>query len=1006
MLYESSDKRQRKRAPLSCLNCKKRKVRCDKKKPCSGCIKNNVPHLCVYVEPGWVDEKVKLVAGTTKELSAEDVKKSPEYLGLKAAMEETIQRQQAEIASLRNQLQETLHQGLFSKSVSWSPQVSVLRKLDPLVDEHQAPHIQDDTFYTLKGLRTFSRRSGISLRVILRPYGWLNLIKLDPQLTSLWFKITSLQKSYYLYKQNLMNKAPQEPRKQISNGLDATNDNNSCGHSKCPVVACEFNAMVEESSQKSKISMTRSNSSSVSQNDENVPKPEVDSIPLLTLLQELWAGIRAYGRGNEPLNHDQILFLVSFYLNLPSSPSSVLLYELESRHLFRFYRNHILSLIQVTQEGLKCNLSVYEPHMSDKEVFDALKLKGVYLSMLALIVEESLDILRLRAGMADEVLKEFHTLFPMEALHQGLGYKYTRIPNIVKNLLLGATNPLSPDEVLCNLLPCISAILGLLNRCISLYKRPGISGELQDLFTPIFAQLVDILDAKNQTLHLWYNPSQLHFHGKSQKRDEELRVHYSHVWTDVMRLVNLVLFNMAPICKPSDKVLEKMRYLYDDFEQAVRSDAHLSFLSFETKNLASTEREELLTSLNVYYLMSRAYLMLQYGIINASDTSVKLSDIKELILSISRWAADMSITKLRMVRYFEVRSMFYYLEFFLSYVSFLQCEDLKDEEGVSRLVPSLISKCLDLNKFLQGSLMQFSKTTNAQYILYAVAEILLRISHLIVGILIRFKAEDNSSNKLVYRVLPESKQPVIVMASEKGVLIKEMDHTLQILDSVLNKEVSLKVIKIWRFYMTFVRNSHKMSPAAYARIHADVFRSGKLIDACPVIGKPDSNDTAIAGNSKCPVPLDTRAELKSDLASITPYSENGDSITVGKCPVAHSKPSPTNARKRLCPFDHDALRTGSVNQSFNESNMRGGVPNLKKDTSTPPKLPSPGPSIFTEPRTLPPDPSLQTQNSFEFDALDWDNLPNFDFDLMNDETLMDQINGGDFNNAMIEGMFQ
>ena len=53
-------------------------------------------------------------------------------------------------------------------------------------------------------------------------------------------------------------------------------------------------------------------------------------------------------------------------------------------------------------------------------------------------------------------------------------------------------------------------------------------------------------------------------------------------------------------------------------------------------------------------------------------------------------------------------------------------------------------------------------------------------------------------------------------------------------------------------------------------------------------------------------------------------------------------------------------------------------------------------------------PSLKPPAEFEpFPEMDWDSLPNFNFDLMEDEALMGQLNGADFNAPMIGGgLFQ
>lgn len=54
-------KRKRKRLSISCTTCRKRKIKCDRKRPtCGACQKNNVPvHLCIYDDSPWVSSLVK-----------------------------------------------------------------------------------------------------------------------------------------------------------------------------------------------------------------------------------------------------------------------------------------------------------------------------------------------------------------------------------------------------------------------------------------------------------------------------------------------------------------------------------------------------------------------------------------------------------------------------------------------------------------------------------------------------------------------------------------------------------------------------------------------------------------------------------------------------------------------------------------------------------------------------------------------------------------------------------
>lgn len=841
---EQSDKRQRKRAPLSCLNCKKRKVRCDKQKPCSGCIKNNVPELCVYQEPKWVDNEVKQAA-----------ENPPDIKGLEAL----IKAQNEEIAQLR----------LKSASVSVPTQflpVTVLKKLH----SNDSLRINPET-YTIEGSKNPH---------VAKPYSWFNIVKLDPQLTALWYKISSLQKSYHVYKQNLVLRHSKE-RKSAS-----------CGHSKCPVVACELN---EEPL-------------------DPLPttEPLIEGQDVNSLILHIRSSIYTLGRGDKSLSKEQVGFLVSFYLGLPSVPSTVLLYEFESRNLFRFYSEEILS----TQDG----------HFADSTI------NGIYLSMLALIVEESLDILRLRLGVHDEVSQKFHHLFPAEAIHQGLGYKRTNIIEYVGKFLAFATQ----NNEFHHVLPCIAASVAFLNRAIALYKKRNAYVGSSELFTTIITRLLENVNFNGQNLMHLENPS------------KNLHNHISHVWCDTMRLTNLVLFSMIPLCN-SDGLLDKV-----------------NIVLHTCSNDVPKEKDELGSSLAVYSLMAKTYLTLKEGIVSKSVLPVRIADLNLLITEISAWASDMSLTKIRMVRFFEIRAVLYYLEFYLTYVVFLQCEE---NDNMQDLVHTLMAKCLDVNKFLQGSLVQLSKSPLCHHVMTACAEILSKLLHMIVGLLIRFKS--HSGDRLIYR-------SVSITTTEKDALIGETDQTLQLLDTFLDKETSQKANKMWRFYMTFVRSSHKMNPAAYAKIHAGVFK--KL----PTPAK-----------GKCPILADDRAEI-NDFAEIV-----GSNNTTGECPVKNFAPTPYAGRKRLCPFDHESMRASPISQSFNESNMRGDTQEVKKEPS--PRIPSPRPSIFGDSKTFLPDPAVPSPFG---EGLDWDTLPNFDFDLMNDATLMDQISGGDFNNPMIEEMFQ
>ncbi|GMM38975.1 hypothetical protein DASC09_063140 [Saccharomycopsis crataegensis] len=52
----SNQAMKRQRVPVSCAVCRKRKIKCDRKKPhCTSCIKSGIQYLCLYEKPAWIN---------------------------------------------------------------------------------------------------------------------------------------------------------------------------------------------------------------------------------------------------------------------------------------------------------------------------------------------------------------------------------------------------------------------------------------------------------------------------------------------------------------------------------------------------------------------------------------------------------------------------------------------------------------------------------------------------------------------------------------------------------------------------------------------------------------------------------------------------------------------------------------------------------------------------------------------------------------------------------------
>ena len=241
-------KRQRNRTPKSCIQCSKRKIFCSKERPaCSNCIKYSVGHLCSYALPPWADASAnnnnnnnnniinnnnnnnnnnitnKASANATKPnsprcslveqpLSPIRILQSDEYRQLKQSNEKVIQAQRKEIDDLKRQL--SVQQQLSPRDTTTKQQqqqqqlsnlgnipITVLNKISPLANTYNGSKIEMLNDYTLC---TIDNSSLGSKNIYVDTYSWINIIKLDPQLTTLWFRITNLQKMYHVYKMNML----------------------------------------------------------------------------------------------------------------------------------------------------------------------------------------------------------------------------------------------------------------------------------------------------------------------------------------------------------------------------------------------------------------------------------------------------------------------------------------------------------------------------------------------------------------------------------------------------------------------------------------------------------------------------------------------------------------------------------------------------------------------------------------------------------------------------------
>lgn len=1100
-----NEKRQRKRVPVSCLNCKKRKVKCDKQRPCTGCVKNNVGHLCVYVEPVWANKLAQITSDAP--LPTQEITPTS---NLNPGLEATIAKQESELKCLRAQLAQLRSQHpprlsttstelelkqpkiinpsrenetvlgpmILSHLEIWQSLqqnhtvLSALKKIHPKKGNRNVPMVTVDEVFAMKN---FSGKLDPDKKDFppspLGLYSWLNIIRLDPQLTALWYKITNLQKSYHQYKKSIVKQYPTDS----STSSIGTSGNNS-NHQTCPVVACEFNTMLEESN----IPFHRELSKSVSPPLHKNPlrDEDEDAVDMLTSLQRMWSKVKAPPLLSVPLTYPQLDFLVRLYFNKTETcpfKQAILPNEVESRNLLQSFEKQIRDLFMCDGDELTLNVGVYSSSRSDDDMMTSLRLKTIYMSMLSIITEEAKDSLQSQSAMSSQYKHSFSHLFPPSFFNSsGDNSMLSALADVICVIKKIGKARVYSNEIK-NLLTFISLMMATLNCILHHYSKDDLPLELTESFTIVFETLLECIGAEDENIRLWCDPAQVEFTGNDLDNEEimKLRILFCQLWSDLVRLINQVSIGFVPILRHSKRLDLQIYSLLKVIVQAEKENVHVNFLNSLPPAVSDSVRN-LPNTLAVEYLISKTLYVLLNGVYgNATSNLVSISTVSGLLSQISNWVEDISLTMLPLERYFELRLILHYLELFIATIIVHQGEDLGDPGLVSKLIPFVFSKCLDINKFLQGSCVQFAKTLNPTNVLSIIAEALGRMSHLIAGLLIRFRTESQKikngstinltsdpKHLLVYGPKFGCEAKITISVEDKDNLIADTDQTMQLLEKHAPFDCVLKKTKIWKFYSTFIRNSHKMNSESYARLHSEAIKSGKFLSMCPVMptskypvsatrneasgcpmahggisGYPELKDSRAgtpsliklsnsnqfdrSGANFCPVTHADSGSLLSNISSRSTFVTYPSSETPppsfkpnlqripSKCPVGSRSGSTSNDSgiegmplKRSFSVMQESRSAESSNDLFN-SDL--GFPSASPRCA-PPLFPTSLSSTSSQPLSMPLPATPSNAKQEQLDVIDWDSLPNFNFDFMGDDSLMLQVNNGDINNLLLEGL--
>lgn len=973
----SKPKRQRSRVPVSCLACKKRKVKCDKGKPaCGGCIRNGVGHLCEYIYPHWVDKGQSGSASASSPagqplLSPVKIEQTNEYKALKNQNEKVISNQRKEIEDLKRQLLVVQQLSPPRDAQGNDPTgndrsylangISVLGKLSPLTNYSLAKmEILEE--YNVLPNSTWKNPASIDNLDI---YSWVNIIKLDPQLTTLWFKITNLQKMYHMYKINKL-KNGSDRVKNASQGKPSSNSSagkvneidfthaflenspniipqqNSGSDHKCPVIECDFNLIMDDMSSPNQSPKNGSTKQKQTQQQElkqlqsqqmqglelelgqkqqqerQQEKEDVEMCPeklqpggtegqaqmtcpmfkndvvhkskaLQFKLQSLFDSFLNLTRGCN-LGYNQMIFLIDFYYRSDL---------FDSKMLLLFYKQDILDVVQ---KGMTGEILLNLPKGLHEDIYYQLKVSGIYLSMLATIVETSLSYLResLRTGDCDEVAPSFRAQFPHELAYLGLGSKQTNIYYICEDLLGNA-------DMNFDSLACVALYMTFLNKIIVEYNSPGgLFNEPRSSFTKLFTNLLEIIFAPSSHLEIWKNPELVEFGTPQKKTVKALRLHLCHLWSNLIRISNIATFNFIPIIKSSPKLDGLLQKMFSKI-------AVVDLWQYHLKYLTSIGEGQLIIVLHVHYLIAEMYSALRFGILNIGIPKLTVSNLDIIIKQCSTWLQDVGLERVSEIRRLEIVYMLSYSRLFLMYILLLQGEDLNNEGMLEHMVlPDIVSR---LNQFVE---LLKNGSNQSLYIFLALGELITRTIQIVIAVLARIKSKNScfKSHQTLYE-------------EQISKVIKEVSSVLEFLQNVTpnrGNERLVKLSKLWKFYLTFVNSSNSESKSVnYAKLHASVPEFQQK--SCPVADNSMNPAPAPSSMSneftRCPISHITSPMAEEYSGGKSEDASCGRSSNIIPPIGGFGNNYTSNSKRRKCPFDHTTMmkRMPSYSNAI-ESNMR------------------------------------------------------------------------------------
>lgn len=906
----NDNQRQRKRVPISCLQCRRRKVKCDKQKPaCGGCSRNGVGYQCQYLEPHWTTPQgnnpdYKDVVIQDK---GSDINQIDELKRSKQNNERIIANQRKEIEDLRRQLSFTHQISGDVSAVNDNNDIKVITRLRNLSFMNNKSNLflpNDEKILVMYLMQATDNGSG-STRNNMKSsqlYTWLDIIKLDPKLAAIWHKISNMQNIYRVYKASL---------KRTKRGISEIDFTHSVGSPsndiKCPVVLCDFNFMTttkrdsrsenenndrNDNNKKSNVNddINAPMFSPIDNNDPKIKNYLFQMFQILKKNQCLWNNLLHLPRSNDVLTASQLSFLFKFFFSDENTSTE--------KHLLSFFKDALMNKINFDEKLPSLNNSYYE-HNCDQRNPLPIKGTGVCLSLIIFIYEYSFNYLSHKAkkNPQDQWVQEFQTLFGYESSFYGIDDKSQKLFKDIEDLLFTIVDINSEiDKSRYSFLNIVCVIIILKMS----FKNPECSTSNR---MSIFKLLLRILFGGNNDFEIWKDPSTMVLpNNESKKKIKDIRILSCYIWNEFVMCLNLISHALVSIGYYDDEIDNLIKMAHLKVEETRENQSHLKYIS----TLKSDDFDQLVTSLNVNYLLSKSHLLLTRGVMNLSGPKLTFRTLDCLIGEQGSWLEDSSLARLNPIIRIPLKVLLENSRFYMTYIMFLQKEDDKDDDKRKNFLIQLFARFDEFIKSVRISLIRHCDNREYQVFLLLISELLPVMIQILVALLLRInRVTDKHDSDEIYQGLKVIfEKTTTVTAKDLSSLIKT--HVTDVVEDTIEQLInntkhknhqSLKVSQLWKFYVMIIESSEKFD-FNYSKVHTNVPEFKHLINTS------GNSETKIDKSfSKCPINHVNKDNTSSQ-------------STEGKCPIDHTKFQ--KQKKRPTASSKEVNKKAKLDDNFND----------------------------------------------------------------------------------------